>query len=113
MGSGSILTLENLELFICGLIGVMAHALVKIRKFKKIRPFKVKEFFSEEWDSLLLSFILVVVALIGKENIKKIDQAGEYLCFAFLFIGYGGQSFFLSYFGTLEDKLNIKKEQDE
>lgn len=97
----------NVMLILLGLFGVVVHNLFKINKINKSLNgnFKFGPFIALEWPSICISVCLVIVCVIAKVEIKKLDAVGEYLGLGFVFIGYGGQSFFYSFFGRAEKKI--------
>lgn len=102
----------NLILFLCGVLGIIIHNLIKIGEINKRENgnFKFKPFIRLEWPSIALSLFVVIVCLIAKQEIKKLEQVGEWLALFFVFTGYAGQSLVYKFFGRAEKKLIAERE---
>lgn len=101
-----------LLVFICGLAGVLLHNLVKIDEINKDPSkgnFSFKTYLNKEWASILISIIVVGIATMLKKEIKQLELAGNWLGFAFIFLGYTSQSLLVKLIGRakkiVDDKL--------
>lgn len=97
----------NISLILLGCAGILLHSLVKVTQLKKTQKFKVWEYFSAEWPSIIISFIVVVIALVCKSEITALDAVGQYLQLGFVAIGYMGQSILIAVLGKAEKKIGI------
>lgn len=95
-------------LFLFGLGGILIHNLTKIAELKKSNQFNAHKYFSMEWPSISISCILVVLAIFGKHEVAKLEEAGKWLGLAFTTIGYMGQSIFVKLMGRANKILGSK-----
>jgi len=84
----------NLILFGLGVFGIMIHNLIKVDSINRqtAGEFKLWPFIKLEWPSIAISFCVVIVALIAKNEIKQLDAVGGWLGLSFVTIGYMAQS---------------------
>lgn len=99
--------LTNLSLGLLGCAGILLHCLRTIVQLKKTKTFKIWEYFDAEWPSILISFIVVMIALVCKSEITALDAVGQYLGLGFVAIGYMGQSLLVATIGKAESKIGI------
>jgi|SRR4051812_7664822 hypothetical protein len=97
----------TLILFALGLLGILIHNLMKIDGINRSTQgnFKFIPFMRLEWASIMISICVVIVALIAKGEIKKLQAASGYLGLAFVAIGYMAQSIVYHVIGKAEKKL--------
>lgn len=95
----------DVSLFAFGFGGILLHNLLKINDLKKKNKFTAPQYFSMEWPSIFVSLILVVLSIFGKHEVAQLESAGRWLGFAFVGIGYMGQSIFVKYMGRAAKKL--------
>lgn len=100
----------DLTLFAFGVGGVLIHNLIKISELKKKNKFTASSYFGMEWPSISVSVILVILSILGKHEIKQLEQAGSYLGLAFVGIGYMGQSVFVKLMGRAAKKFEDSKD---
>lgn len=111
------------------LVGILFHVMQKVRqlkiKFPELAPVRVwKTFFSEEWDSLIVSFLvwlvyelwLYISVINGFRLPNWYDMYGMYGLA--LVLGYCGQRVAYRYLGTAEKVLQkradvIEQKADE
>ncbi len=114
------MTYTHLTLILLGFLGVLLHSLVELNKINKASlegelKLKIGRYFKSEVFSLIISLIVVIVCVIASQEIKQIQQVGNYLALAFVAIGYMGQSILVAIMGkaqkTIEDKIDNKPNQ--
>ena len=101
---------NDLILFGFGLGGVLFHNLSKINELKKKNTFSASAYFGMEWPSICMSVIVVVLCIMGKHEVQQLEQAGRWLGFAFVAIGYMGQSMLVKLMGRASKILDAKSE---
>ena len=97
---------NDLILFAFGVGGILIHNLTKIYELKRAGTFVGVKYFAMEWPAIAISLILVVLAIFGKREVSQLEQAGKWLGFAFVTIGYMGQSLLVKYMGKAEKIVN-------
>jgi uncharacterized membrane protein len=97
---------NDITLFAFGMGGVLVHNLMKIQELKKTNQFKAHTYFGMEWPSICISLILVLLAIAGKHEVAKLENAGVWLGGSFIAIGYMGQSLFIKLMGRANKFLN-------
>jgi hypothetical protein len=100
-------------LFASGLLGVITHNLMKIDKLNRDSNgnFKFSSFIRLEWASILISVIVIVVAMIAREEIKQLKEIGSWLAIGFYSIGLAAQSVAYFFNGKAEKILKDKADQ--
>ncbi len=99
---------KDLALLFLGVAGILLHSLVKISQLKKEgKEFNRTKYFGDEWPTMSISFIMVVVAIYCKHEIKELDIAGNYLGLGFVTLGYMGQSLLISFIGKAQKRAGI------
>jgi hypothetical protein len=98
---------NDLILFAFGMGGVLIHNLTKINELKKVGAFTASKYFGMEWPSIGVSLILITLAVFGKKEITQLEQAGKWLGFAFVAIGYMGQSLFIKMLGRATKAMGV------
>lgn len=98
----------NPILFVLGLFGILIHNLMKIEGINRRENgnFKFWPFIRLEWPSMAVSLCVILVCILAKTEIKKLEQVGAYLGLAFVAIGYMAQSIIYHFVGKAEKKLN-------
>ena len=96
---------NDLALLAFGTGGILLHNLTKINELKKQGKFAAINYFGMEWAAILISLIIVVLGIIGKKEVAQLEQAGKWLGFAFVFMGYMGQSLLVKYMGKANKVL--------
>lgn len=94
----------HLTLFGFAILGVVLHILVELNKLNK-QPagnFTLKGYFKVEMFSILISIIVSGVAVIASQEIKQLEQIGNWLGLAFVAIGYMGQSLLIAFMGKAQ-----------
>lgn len=101
----------NYILLALGFFGILIHNLIKIESLNRANDGEMKwrRFFKLEWPSIALSVCVVVVCLIAKHEVKKLEAVSEWLGLSFVAIGYMAQSIVYKYLGKAEKKLNEEK----
>lgn len=95
-------------LFGLGIAGILLHNLIKMDKINRLSDgnFNYAKYFGLEKFSIILSVILVITSVVIRGEIKELEQAGKWLGFAFIAIGYLSQSLLVSFMGRTEKKVN-------
>lgn len=103
----------NILLFGLGILGVLLHNLIELNKLNRKHDGNIKlgAYFRLERFTILISIIVVIIALIVKQEIKQIEAAGKWLGVAFVAIGYMGQSLLVFVMGKAEKQIG-KNEKD-
>lgn len=97
---------KDLTLFLLGLLGVLLHSLVQIRKLQKAKKYvSILHYLSAEWATIAISVVVNVVAIMCKHEVKSLDVAGNSLGLGFVAIGYAGQSILVAFMGNAEKKI--------
>lgn len=97
----------NYILLALGLFGILIHNLIKIETLNRASDGEVnwKKFFKLEWPSISISVCVVIVCLIAKHEVKKLEAVGEWLGLSFVAIGYMAQSIVYKFLAKTEKKL--------
>lgn len=84
----------NLILFALGMLGVFLHNLVSLNKINKDTNGNAKllQYLKVEVYSILINVVIVIVAIITKEEFKELHEIGAGIGLGFVAIGYMGQS---------------------
>lgn len=96
---------STIILFMLGLLGVILHNLVKINEINKDPSkgtFNFESYFKVEWASILISVIVVIICVVIKQDIKQLENAGNWLGAGFVAIGYMAQSVLISFMGKAQ-----------
>lgn len=94
--------MTNEKLIAMGMIGVLVHNLTELDKRKKSgKRFNIIAYYQLQWASVVLSIILVIGAVIAKDEIKSLKAGslvmGDYFAIFMAVWGYSGQSIFLKF----------------
>lgn len=106
--------------FIAGFFGVVFHLLIKYRALTKRAKaanmrFTFKEYFIEDWVSIILSFLSVAIVLWVLDEILNFNAAIlNYVKIFFVVIGYAGSSIVQSFLSKSEKMImkTIDKKTD-
>lgn len=103
----------NLILFALGMLGVFLHNLVSLNKINKETngDAKLLQYLKIEVYSILISVVIVIVALIAKEEVAELHNLGTYLGLGFVGIGYMGQSILVWRMGRFAKSIGIDQEK--
>lgn len=98
----------NYILFALGLLGILIHNLIKIESINRASTgnFNAKMFFRLEWPSITISICVVVVCLLVKHEIKKLEAVGEWLGLSFVAFGYMAQSIVYKFLSKVEKNIS-------
>jgi hypothetical protein len=91
----------SITLFGLGLLGILLHNLVEMNKLNRLDggKFSIRSYLRAERFSILISVIVILVAMIIKQEIQQLEAAGKWLGVAFVAIGYMGQSLLIFLMG--------------
>jgi hypothetical protein len=115
--------MEYILIFLLELAGIGLHVMQKIigignRHPGKKRPEIIGIFWDEDWDTLIVSAIVLFINLIAHfivaEYATYLTEWEYYDLFSFglaLVLGYAGQRVIYNYLGTAEKYLNQQVEQ--
>lgn len=105
---------QFLDLFIAGLLGVLAHVFfvklpaVRKRSLAANKPFVASEYFKDEWVALIGSIITVVICVFIVDEIVGYNPSlMRFIKGLFVFVGYTGSSLLIALFGVA-DKAILK-----
>ena len=103
-------------LFALGILGILLHNLVELNKLNKASKgtLNIRQYLKLEAFSIAISVIVIIVALIVREEVKQLDIVGKWLGLAFMAIGYMGQSllvFVMRKANKVIDKEEPKKDE--
>lgn len=96
---------SNLMLFGLGILGIILHSLIELKKLKVIN---ISDYFKTEWTTMVISLIVISICIVCKSEIKVLDIANDYLGLGFVTIGYMGQSIIIAFLGTIQKKIDAK-----
>ena len=102
----------NFVLFALGILGVLLHNLIELNKVNRSRSggFKFLEYFKIEQFTIYISVVVVIVALLVKQEITQLEHVGKWLGLAFLAIGYMGQSLLIFTMGKASKVIEPKND---
>jgi hypothetical protein len=103
----------NLVLFGLGALGILLHNLVELNKINKAsngNSIKIKKYLKLETFSIIISAIIVVCAIVIKNEIKQLEQASKWLGLSFITIGYMGQSLLVFIMGRANKVIGKNEE---
>lgn len=91
----------NLVLFLLGVLGVLLHNLIEMNKINRANKgnINIVAYLKLERFTIIISFIVVFVAILVKQEIKQVEAAGKWMGLAFVAIGYMGQSLLIFVMG--------------
>lgn len=84
----------NAVLILLGMLGVLLHNLIEMNKLNRANQgnIKIGQYLKIERFTIMISIIVVIIAVIVKQEIKQLEAVGKWLGVAFIAIGYMGQS---------------------
>ena len=93
----------NLVLFLLGVLGVLLHNLIEMNKINRANKgnINIGAYLKLERFTIIISFIVVFVAILVKQEIKQVEAAGKWMGLAFVAIGYMGQSLLIFVMGRI------------
>lgn len=88
------MTYTNAILFLLGVFGILTHCLVDINKInhQPTSNTTVGKYFKVEWAAILLSFIVVIVGVIVKQEIVELENAGKWIGIGVFGLGFAANS---------------------
>ena len=98
--------------FLGGALGVLLQILFKIQELKKQskianHSFSLKEYLSDDWASILASFVSVGVGVfVIDELLKAKPQLAQYIKWFFVFVGFSGASLIQSVLSVTAKKID-------
>lgn len=98
----------HLSLFGFGLLGVALHILVELNKLNKqpAGSFTIKGYFKLEMFAIMISIIVCACCVFASQEIKQLQQIGNWLGLAFVAIGYMGQSLLIAFMGKAQSVID-------
>lgn len=103
----------DLSLFGLGLAGLLIHNLIKVNELNRKNDFSASTYFKLEWPSISINVIVILVCLVCKQHIAKLENAGIAIGPGFVAIGYMGQSLFVKAMRRTKKFLDSKMGSDE
>ncbi len=102
-----MISYKPIVLALLGLAGLFLHNLIELNKINKANDGNVRigKYLQYERFSILISIIMVITCVTVSQEIKQLEQAGKWLGFAFIAIGYMGQSLLIFVIGKAENKI--------
>jgi len=112
--------MEYVLVFALEIIGISLHVMQKVAAFDKAFPEKTvnqifKTFWQEDWNTVIISIIILclnlIVHFVINEYAPALTLIPYYLLYAFggaLLLGYAGQRLVYKYLGTAEKFLDKK-----
>lgn len=103
--------MSTIQLIACGLLGLVAHNLFKIKRLQERGKWTaIKDFYYKEWASILLSFVLVIALVMVQNEVKQLHVAsvamGPFFGIFMVIWGYAGQSIFLNVVNMVRSKTD-------
>ncbi len=102
------MTYTNLLLVALGILGILLHNFIKMNDLnrKSNGNFSLSRYLRIERFSLVISVIVVICAVLVKSEIAELELAGKWLGFAFITIGYMGQSIVVKFMGRANKMID-------
>lgn len=87
-----------------GVMGIILHNLIKLNDINRANDgnINILKYWRLERFTIMISFIVVIVALIARTEIKALEQVGKWLGLAFVAIGYMAQSIVVKFMGKAQ-----------
>jgi len=92
----------------CGLFGILIHNLMKLNDLNRANDGNInfRKYLKLEVFSILISFCVVIIALIARNEIKQLHDIGNWLALAFTAIGYMAQSIVIKFAGRAQKYMD-------
>ena len=96
---------------VSGLLGILLQILIKMNSLKSKSKsanlkFSAKEFFADDWITIMISVLVVVVCIVLLDEILRFKPSIQaWIKFGFFFVGYTGSSILLYALGKTESKI--------
>lgn len=102
---------NNLTLFALGLLGILLHNLIELNKINRASngTLNIRKYLALEVYSIFISVLVVVVAIIVKQEVKQLELAGKWIGIGFVAIGYMGQSLLVFVMGKAQKFVEKEK----
>lgn len=103
----------NAVLILLGMLGVLLHNLIELNKLNRANSgnIKIGQYLKIERFTIVISVIVVIIAVIVKQEIKQLEQVSNWLGVAFIAIGYMGQSLLIFTMGKAGKVINQNDQQ--
>jgi cytochrome bd-type quinol oxidase subunit 2 len=107
-----VMEYTKIVLFLLGLLGIVLHNLIKLDGINRQSEGNINlwKYWRMERFSIIISVIVVVVCLIARQEVKQLQQVGNWLGLAFVAIGYMAQSIVVSFMGKAQKIINDKSQ---
>lgn len=104
-----------LILFVLGMLGVLLHNLIQLDKINRENDGNISmlKYLKIERFSIIISVIVVTVAVICSQEIRKLYMVGNWLGFGFIGIGYMAQSLLVFFMKKAKQKIENKEDNDK
>lgn len=106
----------NTLLFALGILGILLHNLIEMNKINRANNGEIKlwAYLKLERFTIYISIVVVIVAIIIKQEIKQLEAVGKWLGLAFIAVGYMGQSLLIFTMGKaakiIDKDEDVKKD---
>ena len=103
----------TLTLAACGLFGILIHNLMKLNDINRANDGNInfKKYLNLEIYSILISFCVVIVALIARNEVRQLREIGNWLALAFTAIGYMAQSIVIKFAGRAQKYMDNQNDK--
>jgi hypothetical protein len=104
-------TILFFECFLIGLLGIAFQTMIKIKllndKAKAANvAFKVKDYFTQDYPTIILNLIVLCVCILSFDEIMKFKPAIlDYVKFFYFFVGFTGAAIFNALLSNVNKKL--------
>ncbi len=108
------ITYHHFTLLLLATLGTFIHNLIQLNKINKSSNgnASLTVYWKLERFALILSFTINVMAVMISQEIKQLEQIGNWLGAGFVAIGYMGQSIVISFMGKAADKFSIQPDNE-
>ena len=102
-----------LLLFILGMLGVILHNLIQLDKINRDNNGNINwiKYVKMERFSILISVIVVTLAVICSQEIRRLAIGGNWLGLGFICLGYMAQSILVFFMKKAKEKIGNKDEK--
>ena len=102
---------NNITLFALGFLGILLHNLIELNKINRASngTLNILKYLALEVYSIFISILVVIVAIIVKQEVKQLELAGKWIGIGFVAIGYMGQSLLVFVMGKAQKFVEKEK----
>lgn len=105
----------SLILFVLGMVGVLLHNLIQLDKINRENNGNINwlKYVKIERFSILISILVVSVAVICSQEIRRLALASNWLGLGFIALGYMAQSVLVFFMKKAKERIGNKDENDK